>query len=128
MKVKNLKPIEQARFRFSTISKENFSNEHLAQLLDSLMDFAKQQLILNARLEQVLLQNEGQSNLVSPSNITKAPENGNKKLKKKSAKTNDEKFIIIIIIIIKTLFCITEKDNIKPLRCIHALQTISKSQ
>ena len=126
MKVKNLKPIEPARFRFSTISKENFSNEHLAQLLDSLMDFAKQQLILNAHLEQVLLQNEGQSNLVSPSNITKAPENGNKKLKKKSAKTNDEKFIIIIII--KTLFCITEKDNIKPLRCIHALQTISKSQ
>ena len=35
---------------------------------------------------------------------------------------------IIIIIIIKTLFCITEKDDIKPLRCIHALQTIIKSQ
>ena len=86
--------IEQARSRFSTIRKENLSNEHLAQSLASLVDFAKQQLILNARLEQVLLQNEGQSNLLSPSNITKAPENGNKKLKKKSAKTNDEKFKI----------------------------------
>ena len=58
------------------------SNEHLAQSLASLVDFAKQQLILNARLEQVLLQNEGQSNLLSPSNIIKAPENGNKKIEK----------------------------------------------
>ena len=35
-------------------------------------------------------------------------------------------YIIIIIIIIKTLFCITEKDDIKPLSCIHTLQTIVK--